>query len=519
MIVERPGIDVLLVAESDHFLPGAYLPASANAFSPVYEYLNLPLAALSLPFQYTLNSPQRCPLASLAGYLAGAGFSCAISDNVFRDAAELERFERLLGGHPGVVGISTSSLHKTESVAAIAEKIRRLSPGSVVALGGCGLHFNSGMAAYADVVIAGDGELALGELAGAVRAGARAADLPRVLPAAERTRDGPLCLKGKRNLSLGCLPAWRLYGRLSSTCFPVEASKGCAHSCVFCSYPERGRQDYRPAGAVLREVRFLVEELGAKYIRFVDTNLTSDPAYVGELCRGLKPLKVPWSCFARVDELAARPDMCALMADAGCFWIYSGVESADAGILARMGKGFGPEQIYRGVKNIKSAGMALHGNFVIGFPGETGATLRSAYELITASGMDTVSFTVLGLTTSLSELAAQNAEGFANLARHKNHWKHSTMDFNAARLAAAGLVERLALADNAPLLVSHGIAMYYLLGGGLNFKEALGYFSGIRDYHRAIASGCPGAEAGPLRKIREIYGRTAGNFGWTGTSG
>ncbi|OGR41454.1 MAG: hypothetical protein A2X35_10625 [Elusimicrobia bacterium GWA2_61_42] len=519
--MEKTGIDILLVSESDHFLPAADLRAGANAFSPVYEYLNKPLADLGLPFQYTLNSPQRCPLAVLAGYLSGAGFSCAIADNIFRDGEEAKRFEALLAGRPAVVGISSSSLHLTESAAAIAATVRRLSPSSVIALGGCGLNFNGGLAACADVVVQGDGELALEELLKAVKSGTQAKDLPRVLASARKGQDGILRLDGRRNLGLDYLPAWPLYSSLPSSCFPVEASKGCAHSCVFCSYPERGNQEYRPVGSVIRELNFLVRELGARYLRFVDTNLTSDPAYVEELCRLLvrEKLQVPWSCFARVDELAARPELCARMADAGCFWIYGGAESADGGILAGMKKGFGPADILKGVNNVKAAGMAFHGNFVVGFPGETAATLARARELIASSGMDTVSFTVLGLTAPLSAQAERNPQAFAGLARHENHWKHATMDFDEARIAAAALIRALALKDGAPVIASHGIAMYYLLGGGLDFSEVLAYFSAVRDYHRAAGTAGAAAAARAAGTIRTLYARTAANFGWRGEAG
>ena len=510
------GLDVLLTAESDHFLPAADPLASASSFSPVYDYLNAPLADLSLPFQYTLDSPQRCSLASLAGYLGQKGFSYAIADNLFRNNAEEERFKRLLALHPGVVGISTSSLHRLESVARIAGTIRRLSPASIIALGGCGLHFNPGMAAYADVVVAGDGELALGEIAAVAKSGCKAADLPRTLSPAGRLLDGVLHIEGRRDLSLKYLPAWTAYQNRGSACFPVETSRGCRYSCVFCSYPERGGQSYRPVESVINEIRGLTDGLGAKYLRFVDTNLTSDAAYVAELCGRLaqERLTIPWSCFARADELAVNADMCKRMAAAGCFWVYSGVESADEDILSRMGKGFGPREIEKGIKNVKAAGMAFHGNFVIGFPGETEATIERAHDMMTGSGMDTVSLTVLGITTAMAALAEKEPVKFAHLSRHGHQWKHSTMDFDSARGAAAALVRRIAMETGAPRIVSHGIAMYYLLGGGIDFAGVMNYFSAIRDYHRAKTSGNTVVLKASAEIIRGTYSKTAVNFGW-----
>ncbi|MCM2268412.1 MAG: B12-binding domain-containing radical SAM protein [Elusimicrobiales bacterium] len=513
-VMPEADLDILLAAESDHFMPGR--AAGANAFSPVYEYLGRPLRELGLPFQYTLNSPQRLTLAGLAGYLSGAGLSCAVADNVLRDETAAARFRTLLSRRPRVVGISVSSLHKPESVEKIAAAARAVSPGSLVVVGGCGLDFNPELAAPADAAISGDGELALETLAKAAAAGAGAKDLPRIFPSAVKGPGRALLIDGTRNLALSCPPAWGLYGELPSACFPVAASKGCAHSCVFCSYPERGKQEYRPVQGVMAELRALVRNYGARYVRFVDTNLTSDPAYVAELCRLMtsERLGLSWSCFARADELAAGPGLCARMAEAGCFWVYSGAESYEPGILAAMNKGFGPEALARSVKNVQAAGMAYHSNFVTGFPGETPDTLKRTLSEIISSGMDTVSFTVLGLTAGLEAAAAAAPEKLGGLARGAGgKWRHATMDLDAAQKATGEMIRTLALTPGAPLIASHGIGMYYLLGGGAGFGEVLRYFSAVRDYQAAGYAGLP-APAASAAVIREICSRTSARFGW-----
>lgn len=491
-------LDVLLVAESDHFLPSSD-PAAQSSFSPLYAYLNAPLRALGLPFHYHLDSPQRCSLSYLAGFLRSRGFTCAAADNVLRDGAEAARFESLLARRPALVGISCSSLHKASSVQAIAARARALSPSSVIAVGGSGLSFSPEMAKCADAAVEGDGELALAQLAAQAKSGARPGGLQR--------------LKGRRDLALDYLPDWTITPRRSA-CFPLETSRGCAHACAFCSYPGRGRQEYRPLAPVLKEIRFLVKELGAGCLRFVDTNLTSDAAYVEALCRAMikEGLRAPWSCFARADELARSPDLCRLMAEAGCFWVYCGVESPDADILARMRKGFGPAEISRSVRNVKAAGMAYHANFVSGLPGDTPGSAGRTRDFIISSGMDTVSFTVLGVTPALAALAGADTDAYAGLSGEGHAWRHAGMDYAAARELTAGMIADIAASDGAPLIASHGIGMYYLMGGGEDFAGTLAYFAAVRDWHSASARGDAGRAGLELEKVGRIYSRTAAAF-------
>lgn len=506
--MSREQLDALLVTESDHFLPSSD-PAGRSSFSPLYEYLNEPLRALSLPFHYHLDSPQRCSISYLAGFLGSSGFSCAAADNVLRDPAEAVRFGELLTRRPAVVGISTSSLHKASSVAAIAARVRAVSPSSVIVIGGPGLGFTPAMAEYADVMVEGDGETALAELVGAVKKGTALGELPGLV----RGLSAVPVMKGRRDLSLDYLPDWGVCTRRSA-CFPLETSRGCAHACVFCSYPGRGRQEYRPLEPVLKEIRFLVKDLGARCLRFVDTNLTSDTAWVERLCRALikEDLRVPWSCFARADELARGPGLCRLMAEAGCCWVYSGVESPDAGILGGMRKGFSPGDIAESVRNVRKAGMAYHANFVIGFPGETEQSVARTRDFIISSGMDTVSFTVLGVTAELAALAGLNPAGYGGLSGEGHGWRHSGMDYARARELTAGIIGEIAACDGAPLIASHGIGVYYLMGGGEDFAGMLAYFAAVRDWHRARARGDSAAAGLELEKVRRIYSRTSAGF-------
>jgi hypothetical protein len=86
------------------------------------------------------------------------------------------------------------------------------------------------------------------------------------------------------------------------------------------------------------------------------------------------------------------------------------------------------------------------------------------------------------------------------------------MDYAAARELTAGIIGEIAARDGAPLIASHGIGVYYLMGGGEDFSGVLGYFAAVRAWHRAQARGDSAAAGLELEKIRRIYSRTSAGF-------
>jgi hypothetical protein len=72
------------------------------------------------------------------------------------------------------------------------------------------------------------------------------------------------------------------------------------------------------------------------------------------------------------------------MKEAGCRFIYVGVESADNGILAHMRKGVTVEHAVGAVNLIRKHGIRLRANFVIGTPWETEQTLNETFAAMKA---------------------------------------------------------------------------------------------------------------------------------------
>jgi hypothetical protein len=101
----------------------------------------------------------------------------------------------------------------------------------------------------------------------------------------------------------------------------VEASRGCPYNCTFCAKDNfRNKYRKRSASSILEEVNALQEQ-GAEYAYFIDEIfLPNEELLHGLLGRGLK-----FGVQTRIDLW--KPDMLALLGQAGCVSAECGVES------------------------------------------------------------------------------------------------------------------------------------------------------------------------------------------------
>jgi radical SAM superfamily enzyme YgiQ (UPF0313 family) len=96
-----------------------------------------------------------------------------------------------------------------------------------------------------------------------------------------------------------------------------------------------------------------------------------------ELCKEFKPVGFQWSCTSRVH---ADYETLKAMKDGGCRLLIVGFESGDAQILKNIKKGATVEMGRRFMENCKKVGIRVHGDFIIGLPGETKKTIENTIE-------------------------------------------------------------------------------------------------------------------------------------------
>src|SRR6266566_4298620 len=138
-------------------------------------------------------------------------------------------------------------------------------------------------------------------------------------------------------------------------------TRGCPALCTFCMWPQTlsgHAWRTRSTDNVAREVKQALEYFPQmKEIFFDDDTFNIRKDRVLELSAKLKPLKFRWSSTARVHS---DYETVKAMADAGARLFIVGFESGDAQIL----------------KNCRKVGIKVHGDFIIGLPGETGETIQ-----------------------------------------------------------------------------------------------------------------------------------------------
>jgi anaerobic magnesium-protoporphyrin IX monomethyl ester cyclase len=156
----------------------------------------------------------------------------------------------------------------------------------------------------------------------------------------------------------------------------IVTARGCTGNCTFCSSKSFWKRiRIRNADNILDEIDYLVEQ-GVKHLMIVDDTFTCQRTRLIEFCEQLikRKYNIQWSCYARVSDVD--PHTLRLMKDAGCFFIYYGVESGSQEILDSTTKMITLEQVKNAVEWTKRVGIIANCSFIMGLPGETKETLK-----------------------------------------------------------------------------------------------------------------------------------------------
>ncbi|HWQ03069.1 MAG TPA: radical SAM protein, partial [Candidatus Nitrosotenuis sp.] len=125
------------------------------------------------------------------------------------------------------------------------------------------------------------------------------------------------------------------------------------------------------------------------------------------LCEKFKPLKFRWSCNARVHS---DYETLKAMAEAGARLFIVGFESGSDQILKNIKKGATTAMAREFAKNCKKVGIRIHGDFILGLPGETKETIQQTIEFAQELDCHTVQVSMAHAFpgTELYNFAAQN---------------------------------------------------------------------------------------------------------------
>ena len=230
---------------------------------------------------------------------------------------------------------------------------------------------------------------------------------------------------------------------------PVQAGLGCGFRCTFCDFCGLRPVRVRGPASIVSEIRSIPPcPDGLRRVYFTDDNLFGTRSRARDVLRALidADVRLRWRGLVRVDTVDE--EIAELLARSGCLEVLLGIESGDPELLRRMRKRIRPEQILAGLQQLTRAGINTKSTFLVGFPGETEASVDRTVELLNAYPTTDghvlhrylfFTFAVLPLSAAASPEARRETA----LEGYGFHWRHATMDSVTASRLMEGLHERL----------------------------------------------------------------------------
>jgi hopanoid biosynthesis associated radical SAM protein HpnJ len=175
----------------------------------------------------------------------------------------------------------------------------------------------------------------------------------------------------------------------------LYTTRGCPAQCTFCLWPQtlsghpwrkRSTDDVAREMANAKKLWPNVKEFF-----FDDDTFNIQAARTIELCAKLKPLGLTWSCTSRV---TTDYETLKAMKEAGCRLLIVGYESGDQQILKNIKKGATIERARDFTRDCHKLGLVVHGDFILGLPGETRETINNTITFAKELDVETIQVSV-----------------------------------------------------------------------------------------------------------------------------
>lgn len=223
---------------------------------------------------------------------------------------------------------------------------------------------------------------------------------------------------------------WDLFDGRIDRYVNLRTSISCPFSCAFCGFPQHAGK-YQPAG-----VEFIEQELNkldrlnsVKGVYFIDDTFNVPVQRFKQLLRMMvrNKYRFRWHCNFRCQFVDR--EMVELMKESGCLGVFLGIESGNNQILENMNKTATREKYLEGISMLREYEILTHGNFIIGFPGETAATVDDTRSFIEESGLDFYRVQ-LWYCEIITPIWKQRAK--YDIQGSQFEWSHVTMDSKTA---------------------------------------------------------------------------------------
>ena len=347
----------------------------------------------------------------------------------------------------------------------VADRVRALNPDAHVCFHGLYATLNAEhlLRAHGDSVVSGEVEAPLVALAAALDRGEPAESVPgigtRARPAGPVLQPLPEDLRALAPDRSG-LPGLRQYAGLErdGTIVPagyLEATRGCHHLCRHCPIPPiyGGRFHVVPRPTVVADARAQVAA-GARHLTFGDPDFFNGPGHGLRIMRELRA-EFPFVTFdatIKVEHLLQHAARLPELAELGCAFVVSAVESVNPAVLERLGKGHTRADVAAALDLLDAVGVPMRPSLMPFSPWETLASYRELLAFVEEHDLveciDPVHFAIRLLVPPGSSLLAEPESadwlGELDAANFTYRWHHADPRMDALHRTVSAVAEAAA---------------------------------------------------------------------------
>ncbi len=162
----------------------------------------------------------------------------------------------------------------------------------------------------------------------------------------------------------------------------IEGSRGCAHSCTFCSQWKHWQRRWRVKSPkrVADEMEFCYRKYGSRFIWLTDDNFGLDKRasdLADEIISSGISEDIMWFTQARCDDVVRGKSILPKLRKAGLRWVLLGVENPDPSILESFRKGITSEEAKEAVRLLRENDIFTQAMFIIGSRKDTSKSIEN----------------------------------------------------------------------------------------------------------------------------------------------
>lgn len=173
----------------------------------------------------------------------------------------------------------------------------------------------------------------------------------------------------------------------------VISSRGCPYSCSYCNLKQIYCEPFRtrPVHEVIADIK----AIKSKYFVFWDDNFWGDIDYSKELLMELKKLNKRWAAQVSLDRCKDE-SLLKLAGDAGCIYLFVGIESFSQNSLSSVNKDINLVEGYKSIiDKIHENGICVQAGIIFGFDTDEKDIFRKTLNACNDIGIDGVTVSIL----------------------------------------------------------------------------------------------------------------------------